>query len=197
MKAYLDPSLRQRLLSADVRGQLGDMPPYELLDRLYDDAGPTDYVSALQHVDIHSYLPDNILVKTDRTAMMHSLEVRVPLLDYELMELVATTPWKMRIRGKEQKYALKKVLEKYLPPETIQRKKQGFGVPLKYWFERDWKDHTAQMLLDPQSFCQRYFDMGTVRELIEGHQSKRHNNSAILYKLLVLEEWSRSTAKAV
>jgi asparagine synthase (glutamine-hydrolysing) len=191
VKGYTHPVRRNPLLNADVRKSLRYERPYELIENLYEEAGNVDYVSRLQYVDIFSYLPDNILVKTDRTSMLNSLETRVPLLDYQLLELAATTPMSLRMRDGQQKYALKRILSKYLPQAFLDRKKTGFGVPLKYWFERDWKDHTADVLLDPQGFCGTYFDMKKVAALLENHTSKRQNFSKILYRLLVLEEWSR------
>ena len=192
VKGYMHPSRRDGLLSPDVLATLASQRPYEIIQRLYEEAGDVDYVSRLQYIDTHSYLPDNILVKTDRTSMMSSLENRVPLLDHELMELVATTPVTLRIRGNEQKYALRKILKKYVPDEVLARRKQGFGVPLKHWFEQDWKEHTREALLDIDSFVRRYFNVNELQHLVEKHEAKRQNYATVLYRLLILEEWSRS-----
>ena len=80
----------------------------------------------------------------------------------------------------------------YVPQEILERKKTGFGVPLKYWFETDWKDHTRDALLDPNAFCNRYFNSQYIRTLLETHSPTRPNYSQVLYRLLVLEEWSRA-----
>ena len=192
VKGYMHPSRRNALLAPDVLAALQEERPYELLHKLFDEAGDVDYVSRLQYIDTHSYLPDNILVKTDRTSMLNSLENRVPLLDHELMELVTTTPVAMRMRGTEQKYALRRILQKHVPQEVLSRRKRGFGVPLKYWFEQEWKEHTREALLDKDSFCRRYFNVKELQTLIEKHEAKRQNYATILYRLLILEEWSRS-----
>lgn len=188
---YLHPSERDQFLSNEVKAALRHEHPYELLQHLYDESGPVDHLTRLQYVDFMSYLPDDILVKVDRTSMLNSLETRVPLLDYELLELVATTPAHLRMRGFEQKYILKQVVKDLLPAEILNRPKQGFGVPLKYWFESDWNDYAAKILLDPQAISRRLFNRKYVETLVNNHSSHLKNFSMSLYKLLIFEEWGR------
>ena len=80
------------------------------------------------------YLQDDILTKVDRASMMHSLEVRAPFLDIELVDFVRRIPWRYKLRGRQTKYLLKKALEPLLPPDILHRSKKGFGVPVGAWF---------------------------------------------------------------
>jgi asparagine synthase (glutamine-hydrolysing) len=190
-QGYLHPSSRDPLLSEEVKATLNGERPYELLHELYDEAGPVDYLARIQYIDFMSYLPGQILVKVDRTGMLNSLETRPPLLDHELLELMATTPPNFRIRGSQLKYILKQVARDFLPAEILNRPKQGFGVPLKYWFEEDWKTYTAELLLDPQAISRRFLDQKRVRAMLDEHSSSRKDFSLLLYRLLIFEEWSR------
>ena len=85
------------------------------------------------------YMQDDILTKVDRASMMHSLEVRAPFLDIELVDFVRRIPWRYKLRGGQTKYLLKKALEGVLPREIVHRKKKGFGVPLTRWL-KDWRE---------------------------------------------------------
>ena len=191
VQGYLHPTVRDQILADEVRSALNGQPPYERLQQLYTEAAPADYLTRLQYIDFMSYLPDDILVKVDRTSMLNSLETRVPLLDYELVELVATTPTYLRMKGSEQKYALKQIVKKFLPAEIINRPKKGFGVPLKYWFEKDWRTYATELLLDPQAISAPLFNQKQIAELLTRHSSHRENFSEVIYSLLIFEEWCR------
>src|SRR6185295_4510281 len=81
------------------------------------------------------YLQDDILTKVDRASMMHSLEVRAPFLDIEVVDFVRRIPWRYKLRVGETKYLLKKALEPLLPKDILYRAKKGFGVPIGSWFQ--------------------------------------------------------------
>ena len=79
------------------------------------------------------YLPDNILVKTDRAAMAHGLEARAVFLDNDLADFAARLPMRYKIKDGVQKYLLKKVAERHLPHKLVHRSKKGFGIPVAKW----------------------------------------------------------------
>ncbi len=110
-----------------------------LKDREFSDA-----LRMVQYLDFKTYLPGDILTKVDRASMAHSLEVRVPFLDYQFVEKIAALPSDFKLRGGEAKYGLKKALEPYLPHDVLYRKKMGFAVPLDVWF----RGSLAQRLSD-------------------------------------------------
>ena len=103
-----------------------------------------DALRMVQYLDFKTYLPGDILTKVDRASMAHSLEVRVPFLDYQFVEKVAALPSNFKLRSGEAKYGLKKALEPYLPRDVLYRKKMGFAVPLDVWF----RGSLAQRLSD-------------------------------------------------
>src|SRR5262249_1439683 len=106
----------------------------------YDRADTLDPLSRIQYVDMKTYLVDDILVKVDRASMAHSLEVRCPLLDHKLMELIARMPSGLKLHNGSGKYIFKKSLERVLPREILTRKKKGFSVPVAEWFRGELKE---------------------------------------------------------
>lgn len=144
--------------------------------------------------DIQSYLPDDILVKTDRASMASSLETRVPFLDYRLVEFALRTPLHFKIRGGRTKWLLRELLGRYLPNTRFDRPKQGFSLPLDEWLRgplRDW----AESLLSPASLeTSGLLDCYRVRRTWEEHLSGRHNHQRALWTILMLQEWIRKEA---
>ena len=153
-----------------------------------------DLASRMQAEDMATYLPDDILTKVDRCAMAVSLETRVPLLDHRVVEFVWSLPPAVR-RGREPKALLKSVLQRYLPPATIDRPKRGFSVPLAQWLAgplRGWADD----LLAPASLADDgLLDAGAVRELWRRHLSGRAQNATALWNILMLRAWSERWLK--
>ena len=127
--------------------QLNGYDSIDVLRYHYDRADTTDPLSRIQYVDIKTYLVDDILVKVDRASMANSLEVRCPLLDHRLMELIAQIPSGLKLHTDIGKYIFKKALEPVLPQSILQRRKLGFAVPLAEWFRGDLKDFTYECRL--------------------------------------------------
>src|SRR5205085_12155296 len=124
----------------------------------YDRADTTDPLSRIQYVDIKTYLVDDILVKVDRASMANSLEVRCPLLDHRLMELIAEIPSELKLHGSCGKYIFKKALEPIVPSSILQRRKLGFSIPLATWFRNDLKDFTYSTVFDkPDNYLNSTF----------------------------------------
>ena len=101
---------------------------------------PTDPLSRIQYIDVKTYLPDDILTKVDRASMAVSLELRAPILDHHFMELVASIPSDLKLRGRVGKYIFKKAMEPLLPNDILYRAKQGFAIPWNDWFRSELKD---------------------------------------------------------
>ena len=135
--------------------------------------------------DYHRYLPDDILVKVDRATMYHSIEGREPLLDHTIAEFMARVPFAYKYRDGTSKYLLRKVLERYLPRELIERPKMGFGIPMFEWFGHELSD-----LFD------RYFegddpivDMAYVRRELAAFRNGSAVNVNLLWFALVYRMW--------
>src|SRR5205823_2116667 len=107
----------------------------------YRDALAEDLVERTLAVDVETYLPGDLLVKMDIATMAHSLEARSPFLDHEFMELCASLPSAMKLRGRTTKYVLKRALADTVPTSVLDRPKMGFGVPIDRWFRREMKDY--------------------------------------------------------
>jgi len=185
-----------RLLSGDLAAVGRTAGDVALFRRLASEAGARDYVSTLQHLDIQTYLPDDILTKVDRTSMAVSLEARVPLLDHVLMEFVATIPSTFKLRNGTGKHLLKRAMLRSLPAEILTRPKMGFGVPLGTWFNAELRDMTRDILLSPTARQRGIFRPAEVERVLRVHDSGRRDCSARLWALVCFELWMRQWATA-
>jgi asparagine synthase (glutamine-hydrolysing) len=148
-----------------------------------------DLLTRLTFADLATYVPDDLLALGDRTSMAHSLEVRAPFLDHELLEYIATVPSDLKIRGWTKKYLFRRAFKALLPRETLSRRKMGFSVPLGAWL----RGSLRSFLLDWLS-CDRIrriglFDDAFVTRLLSEHFDRRHNHENKLWALLVFAMW--------
>ncbi len=150
-----------------------------------------EYLNGLQYIEIRSTLPDELLMYTDKLSMAHSLEVRVPYLDSEIVEYAETLPSNYKIKFGIQKWIHKKVSESYLPKEIINRKKLGFQTPIDLWFKNSLFNNINDHFYDPQSFIFSYLDQKKIIEILEMHNNNYHDFSKLLFNLILLEEWFR------
>lgn len=111
-----------------------DVDPVAHYQTYFDQVHDVDPIGQLLYVNAKTYLPGDLLVKTDRMSMANSLEARCPFLDQELLEFAFRLPTDLKLRGLTTKYILKKALADLVPREIIHRKKHGFGVPVGRWF---------------------------------------------------------------
>lgn len=179
---------RESLFTDDVTQQLAGYSPIDTFRRHYANA-PQDPLSAVQYIDIKTYLVDDILTKVDRASMAHALEVRVPLLDHEFMELVANIPSKLKLKGREGKYILKKSLEQKLRHDTLHRPKKGFSVPLGQWLKNDLKPLFEQSVLNQTANTTQLLNKRTVETIWREHQSGQRERSAELWPILFFQKW--------
>ena len=149
---------------------------------------PTDDpLSLIQYLDMKTYLVGDILTKVDRASMAHSLEVRVPLLDHQLVEWVSGIAPHYKLRGQEGKYLLKKSLEPHLPRDVLYRPKMGFGVPLGKWFRGPLKERLRSTIVDGGLADTGLFNQRYLEQLVSDHQSGRREYSAPLWSLLMFQ----------
>jgi asparagine synthase (glutamine-hydrolysing) len=178
------------LLQPSMLASLSDADPMEPARRLFSANAPSELDALCLH-DINLYLPDDILTKVDRMSMAVSLEVRVPLLDHRVAEFAGTLPPSMRLRGRTGKYLLKKLLERYLPPEMVHRPKQGFGVPLGRWFRQELREELLDTLTPDRVRCVGVFRPSAVEFLVRQHLSRQRDQSTLLWRLFVFHLWDR------
>jgi asparagine synthase (glutamine-hydrolysing) len=150
-----------------------------------------DWISAMQYLDLKSYLPLVILTKVDRMSMAHSIEARVPLLDHKLVEFAATIPPELKLRNGQTKYIFKQALRGLLPDAIIDRPKHGFAVPLGRWFRGRLGDFVRDLLLSDTSRQRGILDPAYIDGLIRLHESGR-NLDMQLWTLISFELWCRT-----
>ena len=144
--------------------------------------------------DTQTYLSDDILAKVDRASMANSLEVRAPILDHKLMELVARIPSRLKLRGSEGKYIFKRALASYLPENILHRKKMGFAAPISSWFRKELKEMASAAIFDPPD--DGLLDRRTVQNLWSEHQRGRRDRSTELWVVLMFRLWQRQFQSA-
>jgi len=148
-----------------------------------------ELLDRLQYVDTKVYLPDDILVKVDRMSMAHSLEVRVPFLDHEVVEFVASLPPDLRMHGLTKKYILKQAVCRLLPRDIVRGRKRGFNVPIGRWLRRELRDLLGDYLSASIIKRQGYFDSQTIGEMVRRHHDGRVDYSRQLWGLLMFSMW--------
>lgn len=191
--SILGDELRAQLFSPSFHRSLQGYQAVEVL-RDYATNSPTqDRLSLVQYLDIKTYLVGDILTKVDRASMAHSLEVRVPLLDHELVEWVSGLPPSLKLRQQEGKYILKKSMEAYLPQTVLYRNKMGFAVPLASWFRGPLRERVRAGLLGNTLADTGIFNMAFIEKMLDQHQSGRRDFSASIWTLLMFESFLRHT----
>ena len=183
------PSMKRQLLGADVWKRLGGYDSIEVLRSYYDRASTADPLSRIQYVDMKTYLVDDILVKVDRASMANSLEVRCPLLDHKLMELVAQMPSGLKLRNGQGKYIFKKALEGILPANILHRPKKGFAVPVAEWFRGELKDFAYESLFRGPD---ELLNAGFLTRCWKQHQRGQRDWSALLWCVLMFRTWQEA-----
>ncbi len=177
-------------------GRLMEVFPSELRRQLWADprhAGAVrleprgDGIAGLQRLDVATYLPGDLLLKADLASMAHSLELRSPFLDHEVMALGLALPDELKARSREGKVALRRAFAADLPPQVAARGKTGFGVPLGRWFREDLRELTRDVL----STDRGWFRRDTLTRLFDEHESGRADHGHRLWCLLMLELWMR------
>ena len=139
-----------------------------------------------------TYLVDDILVKVDRASMANSLEVRCPLLDHKLMELIAQIPSGLKLKQGRGKYIFKKSLERVLPPSVLNRTKKGFAVPVAEWFRGELKEFAHDALFSRQ---EDVLNRAFLTNCWNQHQRGQRDWSAYLWCVLMFKTWQEVTAR--
>jgi asparagine synthase (glutamine-hydrolysing) len=177
------------LLTRDVAARLCEIDPEARLAMHFERYSALPWPSQMMRFDAETYLPEDVLTKVDRMSMAHSIETRVPLLDNEVIEFASRLPSPLKIKSGRRKHVLKEVAARLLPREILDRRKQGFGVPLGVWFHGGLHELFADTLLSRESLQRGYFEPGFVRRIADEHLSGRRDHSLRLWQLVVFERW--------
>lgn len=186
----VDSLFKDDLVPADMDEKI--LQCWNGLDRFMDG---TDELGGFQLLELRSSLPDELLMYGDKLSMAHSLEVRVPYLDREVVEYVQRLSQRMKVRYGRRKWLHRKVCHAYLPDEFLKRKKRGFAVNVvDDWFRGSVDGKMGQYLSDSSSLMFSYLRHDVVNNLLSQHLSGRHDYHKILFSLVLFEEWLRSGA---
>ncbi len=182
---------KENLYSPQFRHEVKRSDSVEYLLSKFKETGTNNLIDQLLFLDINTYLPEDLLVKMDIATMANSLEARVPFLDHQFMEFIATIPSRLKLRGTATKYILKESFKKFLPEAIFKRRKMGFGVPVSRWFRNELKDYVYEILLDSRTLNRGYLRREGIEHLLNDHVALRYDHSSKIWALLFLEVWFR------
>ncbi len=149
------------------------------------------FVNQMLHVDLKTFLPELNLTYGDKLSMAASIEMRVPFLDYELVELMARVPAHLKLRGLTGKYILREAMKDLLPESIIKRRKIGFGAPIRKWLADDLIKLIDERLSVENIRSRGYFDPTVVRQLIAQHRAGKADYTYQIWALLTFELWQQ------
>jgi asparagine synthase (glutamine-hydrolysing) len=174
------------ILDGDLAAALSDHDPFDAFEELYRRPTVDDALYRAQYADFHGFLPDQILVKSDRASMGASLEVRPPLLDHRFVERFANLPAREKVLHGRGKHAFREALRGRLPARVLDGPKMGFEIPLRAWISGPLSRVASDAI---EALPSGWFDKRRLRELHAAHQSGLHDHAHVLWSVLVLERW--------
>jgi asparagine synthase (glutamine-hydrolysing) len=184
-------SNKKSLYQPNLWKQLNGLNSSTVITKHYYAGFASDPIDRMLYADFMTRLPEHSLMLTDRMSMAHGLEARAPFLDHELIEFMAAFPARLKIKGKQTKYILRKLARDYLPENIVRRQKQGFMFPVAYWFRNELYAFLKNILMDSYFVKSGLFNGNEVSRLLEDHRSNRIDNHVRLWMLLNLEVWYR------
>jgi asparagine synthase (glutamine-hydrolysing) len=191
-RAYISGLVdRTQVYTPETHRQLGDCWVDSALRAAWEDADADGLVDRMLATDSEVYLPGDLLAKLDISSMQYSLEARSPLLDHELMELVASAPPELKLRGREKKVGLRAALRGWVPDEILDRPKRGFELPIADWLRGDLGRFARDVLMDPQTRQRGLLNPAYADDLLKRHLEGREDHAKQIWTLLVLELWQR------
>ncbi len=189
--SYLTESVKKRLYSPEFFSQKGSY--LENTFQLYFDrvSHCSDTVNKMLYVDTKTWLVDDLLLKADKMTMAASIELRVPFLDYRLVEFAMSLPSSMKINKGSSKHILKNMIGNKLPSEIVHRKKMGFPVPIEEWFGKDLFPVISEKIRSSDILLQ-LLDADSLDAVLSRHQNRAEDNGKLIMSLLVLAMWRES-----
>jgi asparagine synthase (glutamine-hydrolysing) len=186
---YFTDAAKQKIYSDDLKEATQNFNPYRYHLQYFERVKDATPLNRLLYVDLKTFLPCLNLAYTDKTSMAANLEVRVPFLNVEMLNLVAKIPPELKLKGMKRKYIFKRATEKLLPHDVVWRKKAGFGAPIRSWLRGDLRPMVEDLLSESNIKRRGLFDVGEVRHLIEANLSGKEDFNLQVFQLLTLELW--------
>ncbi len=179
----------RQLQASLLGGRDAGWDPVDLYRERYAETGGAEPLARLQDVDLGIYLVDDLLVKTDRSSMAHSLELRVPFLDTEVAAMALGLATPLKVRGLAKKRLLRRALAPLLPKEVLRGPKQGFSIPVAAWLRGPLQGFARETLSAETLSRQGWLDPATVTSLLDRHCSGREDLSRQLWGLIAFTLW--------
>jgi asparagine synthase (glutamine-hydrolysing) len=191
--SFFSEDMKRQLFESALKEKVfvGGYQAKEAIRHLQADVGHLDPVTQMLYIDTRTNLPDDLLMVGDKTAMANSLEVRVPFLDYRLVEFIESLPPNLKLRGFTGKYLHKKALEKWLPKDVIYRPKKGFVNPIEEWFRTGMQSYLQEYLLGADSASALFFDQKFIHKMLIDDRDGKSSYRRHIYLLLSFELWYR------
>lgn len=186
--SYFSEKEKDLILESKIKESVDAKEWQEPVKECFFKARYLPQLDRLLYTGINTYLPFDLIYKVDIASMAHGVETRSPFLDQHFLKFTACMPYDLKLKGHTKKYLLKKIAEEYLPHECIYRKKQGFTVPLEYWFRGELKNYIKENLLD-KKFTRIGFKELEIEKMIYKHSLNQANYENQLYALLMLKLW--------
>jgi asparagine synthase (glutamine-hydrolysing) len=180
---------KKELYEESLWKELGNRNSASAIIEPFDQTDSDDLLDRMLYTDFVTRLPEHSLMLTDRMTMAHGLEARSPFLDHELVALLAKVPADIKIQHNQPKYLMRKLAADYLPAPILHREKQGFMLPVAYWFRTDLFHLISQTLENSCFVKEGWFRKETVKKLLAEHRSNRKDHHVRLWMLLNLELW--------
>jgi asparagine synthase (glutamine-hydrolysing) len=174
---------------AELTGRVSAFDPVDLLRTRFAETEGADELARLQDVDLGIYLVDDLLVKTDRASMAHSLEARVPYLDTVVTNMALALPTRHKIRGLSKKVLLRKAAAPLLPRKIVNGRKRGFSIPAAAWLRGELEPFARDTLSPETLRRQGYFRPDVGERLLDEHVARREDRSRQLWGLLAFTLW--------
>jgi asparagine synthase (glutamine-hydrolysing) len=185
---------------AELRGERSRFDPVDLLRSRFSETDGADLLARLQDVDLGLYLVDDLLVKTDRASMAHSLEARVPYLDPVVTNLALALPTRLKVRRLRKKVLLRRAAEPLLPSRIVYGKKRGFSIPAAAWLRGELEPFAREVLSASTLESQGLIRPEAARRVLDRHVARKEDLSRQLWGLMSLtlwyERWATSAASA-
>ena len=169
--------------------ELGGRNSTAAITEPFNNAEADELLDRMLYTDFVTRLPEHSLVLTDRMTMAHGLEARSPFLDHELVEFMARVPAGIKVQNNQPKHLMRKLASDYLPAPILKREKQGFMLPIAYWFRTDLFPLVSHTLDNSHFVKEGWFKRETIQNLLTEHRSNRHDHHVRLWMLLNLELW--------
>ena len=188
--AVFGGSMQRDLLTREAKERVGELDPYRTVHAYLAATDAGTLLNRLLYADIKTYLHE-LLMKQDQMSMAASIESRVPFLDHKLVEFTARLPERMKLRGWNTKYILRRSMKGVLPEPILKRSKMGFPVPVGSWFRGAFRHIIDEYVLSERAMSRNLFERAFVRGLVERHQTGAENHAERLWSLVNFEMWQR------